>query len=145
MNIIGRAAKSEQPATLHGAQSSTPDSSCAWPLPPAMPGASPARPLTDPWGAGQEWSRLWHVPLAWCVAAAGCPPPPSFWGHQAAPQRWGTTGSPYLLLNFSGCFSRMTWKRWAMEASCRERERRGVVGAAGKQKPPSAPHRPAPG
>lgn len=25
----------------------------------------------------------------------------------------------YLLLNFSGCFSRIRWKRWAMEASCR--------------------------
>lgn len=24
---------------------------------------------------------------------------------------------PHLLLNFSGYFSRMTWKRWAMEAS----------------------------
>ena len=44
----------------------------------------------------------------------------------------GTMGSSYLLLNFSGCFSRMTWKRWAMEASCSERERRDVGGAAGK-------------
>lgn len=43
-----------------------------------------------------------------------------------------TTGSPYLLLNFSGCFSRMMWKRWAMEASCREREHGEVVRRAGK-------------
>lgn len=48
-------------------------------------------------------------------------------------QLWGgTTGSPYLLLNFSGCFSRMMWKRWAMEASCGERECRDIGSTAGK-------------
>lgn len=30
----------------------------------------------------------------------------------------------HLLLNFSGCFSRIRWKRWAMEASCKREEKR---------------------
>lgn len=42
--------------------------------------------------------------------------------------------SPYLLLNFSGCFSRMMWKRWAMEASCKEKWCR--LERAGKQNSP---------
>ncbi len=32
--------------------------------------------------------------------------------------------SSHLLLNFSGCFSRIRWKRWAMEASCRREQKR---------------------
>lgn len=64
-------------------------------------------------------------PLSSVHGSSGMPPLTQLCGG-------GTTHSSYLLLNFSGCFSRMIWKRWAMEASCREREHREVVRRAGK-------------
>lgn len=108
MNIIGHTAKLEQPATLHQARRSTP---APRPCPLAVPGVAPACPLKHCAAGGEQAPA--H-PLGVEHGSNGATLRTQLSG--------GTRGSPYLLLNFSGCFSRMRWKRWAMEASCGERE-----------------------
>lgn len=54
-------------------------------------------------------------------------------GRAGSAPKLSSQGGLYLLLNFSGCFSRMMWKRWAMEASCGEN--RHISGTAEKENP----------